>query len=335
MAPAPYDTDPLGIIKKEEPGPLYYIYGKERFLVDRAVDLLRARVLDARTRDFNYELFHGREARGSTVVQAARTLPMMARRRLVLVRDVEEMKPDEQAPLAAYVAAPCRETCLVLVAEKADARLRLVAACKKHGVMLKLDPLYERQLSGFVREEARARGARFEPGAAEVLCDEVGAELGPLADAVERLAMFVGGERAISPADVEQVVASTRQRSVFELADAVGERSRERALALLGAMLSARESGVRIVALLARHVRQLWSAKELLARGRMSKFDLAQALGMPPFFVDGIEAQARRLDRAALGRMHAALYRADRALKSSRLDDARILEQLILELTPA
>jgi DNA polymerase-3 subunit delta len=220
----------------------------------------------------------------------------------------------------------------VLVAEKADQRLRLVSAWKKNGVLVKLDPLYERQLPGFVREEARARGARFDAGAAELLCDEVGADLGQLADAVERLAIFVGG-RAITPADVEEVVASTRQRSVFELANAVGEGSRGQALAILAGMMGARESGVRIVAMLARHVRQLWTARELTSRGRMSKMDLAQALGIPPFFVDGIEAQARRFDRPRFETMHAALYRADKALKSSRLDDARILEQLVLELT--
>jgi DNA polymerase-3 subunit delta len=333
MAPGIKGVDPLVELRQGELGPLYFVYGKERFLVDRAVDLLRQRVLDPRTKDFNYELFTGKDARAASIVQAARTLPMMARRRLVLVRDLDEMKADEMAQLVPYVTAPCRETCLVLVADKADQRLKLVAACKKHGVLLKLDPLYERELPGFVREEARARGVKFEPGAAELLCDEIGADLGQLADAVERLAIFVGGDRAVSAGDVEATVASTRQRSVFELANAVGEGSRARALEVLGAMLASRESGVRIVALLARHVRQLWSARELLARGRMSKFDLAAALGIPPFFADGIEAQARRFDRAGFQRMHAALYRADLALKSSRLDDGRILEQLVLEMT--
>jgi DNA polymerase-3 subunit delta len=130
------------------------------------------------------------------------------------------------------------------------------------------------------------------------------------------------------------VVATTRQRNVFELCNAVGEGNRERALLVLGSMLGARESGVRIVAMLARHLRQLWTANGLVAR-RISKFDLAQALGIPPFFVDDIERQARRFDRGLFERMHDALYRADKDLKSSRLGDDRILEGLILELTTA
>ena len=108
-------ADPLAPLREGEPGPLYFLYGKERYLVDRAVDLLRARVLDPRTRDFNYELFYGKEAGAARIVQAARTLPMMAKRRLILVRDADEMKADELAALIPYVNDPAPESCLVFV----------------------------------------------------------------------------------------------------------------------------------------------------------------------------------------------------------------------------
>ncbi len=264
---------------------------------------------------------------------------MMAKKRLVVVRDVDEMKAADQAELVPYVSAPVAEACLVMVAEKADQRLKLVAACKKSGVLLKLDPLYERQLPAFLEEEARARGVRFGRGVAQLVCNEIGADLGQLADAVERLAIFVGGDskdaasREVTIADVEEVVVGARQRSVFELAEAVGQGDRPRALTILHSLIQARESGVRLVAMLARHVRQLWTARAL-AGERLNKFDLAGRLGVAPFFVDGIVAQARRLSESALERMHAALYRADVDLKSSRVDDALLLERLILQDLP-
>jgi DNA polymerase-3 subunit delta len=328
----PSGNDPLAPLREGEPGPLYFIHGKERYLIDRAVDILRARVLDARTRDFNYELFYGKEAGAARIVQAARSLPMMAKRRLVLVRDADEMKADELAGLIPYVSAPCPETCLVFVGEKVDSRMKFFTAFKKTGELIKLDPLYERQLPDFVRGEARARGVKIDGDAVQLIVDEIGAELGQLADAVERLAMFVGEKKQVSAADVVEVVATTRQRSVFELANAVGEGNRERALQVLGSMLGARESGVRIVAMLARHLRQLWVAHEWL-KGGGGKAQLASVLGIPPFFVDGIVDQARRFDRQRLRHMHDALFNTDKLLKSSRLDDARTLELLVLELT--
>lgn len=328
----PTGADPLAPLREGEAGPLYFVHGKERYLVDRAVELLRARVLDPRTRDFNYELFYGKEAGAARIAQAARTLPMMAKRRLVLVRDADEMKGDELGALIPYVSDPAPETCLVFVAEKADQRLKFFSAFKKHGVILKLDPLYERQLPDFVRGEAKARGVTLAPDALTMIVDEIGAELGQLADAVERLAIYVGERKQVTAEDVDKVVATTRQRNVFELANAVGAGDRAHALAVLSSMLGARESGVRIVAMLARHLRQLWITSELLERTR-DKFEIAGALGIPPFFADDIIRQARNIDAARAKRMHAALFKADKDLKSSRLDDARLLEALILELT--
>jgi len=231
-----------------------------------------------------------------------------------------------------YVSDPAPESCVVFVAEKADQRLKFFSAFKKHGVLVKLDPLYERQLPDFVRGEAKARGVAIAPDAVTLIVDEIGAELGQLADAVERLAIFVGERKEVTAEDVAEVVATTRQRSVFELANAVGAGDRAHALAVLSSMLGARESGVRIVAMLARHLRQLWITSELLQKTR-DKFEIAGALGIPPFFADDIIKQARTLDPARAKRMHAALYLADKNLKSSRLDDARTLEALILELT--
>ena len=332
MAPPGPTTDLLSELRAKEPQALYFIHGKERFLVDRAVEILRGKVLDPRTKDFNYDLFNGKEATAGRVTSAARTLPMMAKRRLVLIRDADEMKADELTGLIPYVQKPCAETCLVFVADKADQRLKFFTAFKKHGVLLKFEPMYENKLPGFVRDEARARGVKFEAGAAELMCDEVGAELGQLCDAVERLAVYVGDRKSITINDIEEVIATTRQRNVFELCKAVGEGNRARSLAVLSSMLGARESGVRIVAMLARHVRQLWTASGLVAK-RLDKFALAQALGMPPFFVDELVTQARRFDRPTFELMHDALYRADKSLKSSKLEDDRILEKLILELT--
>jgi DNA polymerase III delta subunit len=92
---------------------------------------------------------------------------------------------------------------------------------------------------------------------------------------------------------------------------------------------------VRIVAMLARHLRQLWSADALL-RERVPRGELASRLGVPPFFVDGIVEQAKRVGKGGERRFrsfHTALYRADLLLKSSRLDEARLLEGLVLEMT--
>lgn len=324
--------DPLAPLRQGEPAPLYWIHGKERFLVDRAVQLLKERVLTAAARDFNYDLFYGKEAGAQKILAAARTLPMMARRRLIVVRDADGLDAKQLGELTAYVESPAPESCLVFVADKADLRMKFFSPFKKKGVLLKLDPLPDRQVPAFVRSEAAARGLTLEGGAAELIADEVGADLGQLTDAVERLALFAGERKAIGSADVEAVVQTTRQRSVFELCDAVGMGDRARALTALGSLLGAREPALRVLAMVGRTVRQLLQARDLLDQRGGRRGGLAEALGVPPFVADKLEAQARRFDKEALTAMHGAIYRADLALKSSKLDDERVMELLVLEL---
>lgn len=325
-------SDPFASLD-EEPRALYWICGKERFLVDRAVARIKERVIEPATRDFNYDLLYAKEAGAQKILAAARTLPMMARRRLVIVRDADSLDAKGLEPLLPYVASPAPETCLVFVAEKADTRLKFFTAFKKHGELLKCEPLQDRQLPAFLRDEAKARKLKLDAGVAELVAEEVGADLGQLVDAVERLELYVDGrgERRVTVEDVEQVVATTRQRSVFELLDAMGAGEAGRALTALGSLQAAREPPLRTLAMVVRQVRQLIQVRDLLDR-RVGKGELAQALGLPPFLVSKLETQAKRYSATTLRAMHAAVYDADRALKSSRVDGDRLMERLVLEL---
>jgi DNA polymerase III subunit delta len=312
---------------------VYFLYGKERFLAERAVAAIREAVLDPRTRDFNLDVIHCKEEAHAAerIVATARTLPMMARRRLVLVRDADDLDAEDHATLLAYLAAPAPTTCLVLTAEKADLRRRFFLELRKVGVLGRFDPPYERRLPPWIETEARSLGVSLERGVAELLAAVIGADLGQLASSLEQLALFVGGRGRITLADVEEVVAETRQHSVFDLANAVGERDARRALHQCQRMLAAREPAVKILFMLTRHFRQLWTTRELLAR-RAGREEIAQTLGINPFFVEGLSAQARRFAPRALRRAFDALYAADRALKSSRLGDEMVLERVVLEL---
>lgn len=336
MAAPQKSQEPLGplldALHAGAPLPLVYLCGKERFLIDRATEAIKAAMLQPATREFNYDVLHAKEAGVPKILACVRTLPMMAKRRLVLVRDADELSADELAGLLRYLEAPVPEACLCFVADKADLRLKFFTAFKKHGLLLKLDPLTERQLPAFVEGEARRLKVALQPGAAARIAEEIGPDLGQLVDALERLSCYVAAGAPIRIADVEEVVATTRQHSVFELIDAVGAGDRSAALSLLGGMMALREPALRLLAMLARHVRQLWQTRDLLSQGRPGMGDVASALGVLPFIATKLMDQARRLSPGRVTAMHEAIYQVDRALKMSKLDDERLMEQLVLQL---
>jgi DNA polymerase-3 subunit delta len=141
----------------------------------------------------------------------------------------------------------------------------------------------------------------------------------------------VGEAKRITEDDVAACVAHTRARSIFDLANAVGQGDRQTALRIARQMLADRESPLRLCAMLARHIRQLATARELDEK-RMGEVEIASELGIPPFFVQETLRQARRWTPRALRAAFELLYEADKSLKSSRLPDELVVEQLVARL---
>lgn len=310
--------------------PVYVLSSEEPLLVDRVIVALRRQVVVEATAAFNYDVLEGK-AGGHAVVNAARTLPMMAPRRLVLVRDAEALAAAGLEALLPYLADPSPHTVLALVFGKVDGRLKFFLTAKKRGYFHDLP--VPRQLPPWILDEARRRGARFTDAAARRLADVVGRDLGRLSSAIDQLALYAG-DHPVSPDDVDDLVAETRERTVFELANAVFDGDRARALKAAGRLFDQQESAVGVAMMLARHVRQVALAREHLA-ARTPPRELPSALGVPPFAVDGLVAQARRTPEAAIGRAIALLAKADRDLKGpvkGALGERVVVERLVGEL---
>lgn len=319
-------------ILRGEIAPVYLLVGTDPLLYQRVLGALVSQVVTPATRAFNYDAFEGKSTTATTVVNAARTLPMMAKRRLVVLRDVEGLGADGMSTLASYLDSPVPESVLVLGAQKSDGRLKLFQAAKKKGFLHEL--VVPRNVASWVVDEAKRRRARMTDEAARRLADVVGADLGRLASAVDQLTLYVGDGRAVEVADVDELIAETRERNVFELANAVGQGAREKALRAVARLVEQRESSIGVTMMLARHMRQVALAREL-TDAKTPRNDLPRLIGAPPFAVEGLVAQARRFSSAALARAIALLAQADEDLKGPRkaaLGERIVLERLVENL---
>ena len=334
MSPAPGpDGDLFGAIASGQLDPIYCLHGAERYLVDRCLAAIRQAVLGSAGggASFNHDVFDLKETPMGRVVGTARTMPMMARRRLVIGKGVDDVKAPDLEPLLPYVEDPNPTTCLVLIGEKVDTRFKVFATLRKAGFLHEFPALRDRELSGWLAREARQRQIGLDNDAATALAEMAGPDLGRLSQALEQLALYVGDAKRIRLADVEELVAETRQRGVFELTKAIGEGNVERALRLLANMQRNREPALRIQFMLVRQLRQIWRAKELAAAG-VPRPEIASQVGIAPFFLDDVLVPARRMSHATLERSFGRLYRADRVLKSSRIDPDLILSKLVQQL---
>jgi DNA polymerase-3 subunit delta len=325
------DSDIAGEVARGKIAPIYCLSG-ERYLVDAAHAAIRAAVLGqaGAAAGFNHDSFDLKDTGLGACLGTARTLPMMAKRRLVVGKGIDQVKADQLEGLVEYVADPNPSTCLVLVGDKVDVRFKAFIALRKAGFLHVFAALRDQALAGWLRNEARARKIDIQGDAAQALADLAGPELGRLSQALDQLALYAG-PRAITLDDVEELVAETRQRNVFELTKAIGAGDVARALALLANMLRNREPALRIQFMLARQMRQIWRAKELAAAGA-GRNEIASGVGMSPYFLDDVLVPAKRMTRAALARAFERLYQSDQALKGSKVDGDLIVSRLVQAL---
>jgi DNA polymerase III subunit delta len=328
-------SDVLATIERGELSPIYCFAGEERYMVDRCLEAVRRAVFGpegAQAAGFNLDVFDLKERGLGPVLDAARTLPMFAKRRLVIARGIDERKADELEPLLAYVADPNPSSCLVITASgKVDGRLKVFAALRKAGFLHDFAHLRDWQLPDWLAAEARRRGLKVLPDAARALAEAAGPELGRLAQCMEQAALFAGDGVPVTRAHVEAVVPESRERGIFELTKAIGLGQKRDALRLVGNLLANREPALRIEFMLVRQLRQIWRAKELEAAGA-PRPEIASRVGMSPHFLDDVLVPARRMSTGALARSFSLLYEADKCLKSSRVDPDIQITRLIAAL---
>jgi DNA polymerase-3 subunit delta len=315
---------------------VYLLHGDAELLVRGAFDWLRGRVTGGVAEDFNLDRFDARDKPNpNRIVDAARTLPMMANRRLVWVRNAEALfalPAAQTTSLATYVEKADETTCLVFqCASAADRRSKLYRAVEKHGCVYEARTPSEREMVPWTLARLRDRGRRMEPDAAQVLVDAVGRDLTGIEAALERLCLFVEAPAAIGVPHVEQVVAHTRAHTVWELTDAVADRNVGLALAHAAELMGQGEAALKVLSLVADRMRKLVIGRAAKAQGATAQ-EMAQLAGMPSFKAADFARQVQKYEGAELLAALDRLSEADRRLKRSKLDDALILEALLIDL---
>jgi DNA polymerase-3 subunit delta len=295
------------------------------------VAALKKAALDGETGGFNSDTFQGASVSAKTLVNTARTLPMFAKSRFILVRNAEAIPAAEVDALCAYMNKPSPEACVVLTSEKLDGRTKLAKTAIELSFWHEAATPRLAELPGLVQSEARGRGHALAFDAAQALVDALGADLSALDDAIERLSLFVGQGQAIELAAVEASVTHTRTDSVWALIDAVGARNTKVAIASAASLLGSQEPPLKILALIARQMRTIARVRGALKSGLQDQ-EAAQKAGAPPFKARELAALARRFDDAKLNRAFRTIAEADLSLKGSKVPGPRVLERAILEL---
>ncbi|MFU8804509.1 MAG: DNA polymerase III subunit delta [Bradymonadaceae bacterium] len=316
---------------------VYFVHGQETYLLDKAVEAILAAAAPDGLNDFNYDVFHGKSASGDQIRQAVEMLPMMTRRRIVLVRNFQEVPTSEWDTLKDYLDNPSPTTCLIIHARTADkgldGRNSFVKKLKSVAETCEFKSLYENEVGSFISKQAGKRGLRLDSQAEAYLVEAVGTDLAGIDTALEKVDLYVGADpegnrRMVDVSQVQAVVANTKVRSVFDLTDALGKRDFQSALLVLERMLLAGEPPILIAHMITRHFRILAKLNDPSLRNADAK-TAAAALRQSPWFMRDYQRQARAFSLDETMRILEAMLAIDTALKSSRLPERVLMEKLL------
>lgn len=329
-------------IKDRVFAPAYLFWGDDEWRKDAALRALLTGAVDEATKDFNLDQLRGPDLDADAVSTVLGTPPMMADRRVVVIRDVSGMKKPARAALDRYLAKPSADLVVALtmpVGVKPDAPL--MSRC----FSLQVNAVSGDELTKWIIKQTSERfGAQITAGAAALLQGAVGDDAGSLMMELDKAASYTMGG-VIDEAVIEDVVGVRHGETSSDLLDAVASRDVTKAVALVGPVLALpKTTGVGLAMALATQTAALgWGAAQR-AKGvplnRLAKeyFDLLKRTGAFPGrpWGEATAAWTKHVPRWTVAEAETglrAILRADERLKDTRAsNDEQVLSSLVLEL---
>ena len=335
----------------------YVFVGDEAFFRKRFRDAILEHLVPADLRDFGFFEFDLAENDLAEVLDRARTPSLMAPFQVFFVRGVKNLfgrgsNEEKLAAIEDYCKDPNPDALLVFVADHisipADVRKmemqdreryqRIRETMGQYCGIVELARVEEGEAVRWITEYCSGRGVKIEADGARELVDALGGDMMMISNELEKLILYVGEKKRITLGDVETMVLAAKQRSLYELTDAISSKDRVRALEVLDAILisgEGEEAAIGHVYMLAKTFRQMLVILERNVRDqRMLWAALWQGFRVPPFAADDIIKQARRYkNRRELTRAIRLVAKADLALRSNPVSKRMVLERLIIDLT--
>ncbi len=335
-------------------GKVYVLHGEEEFLRSEILHAApQILVPEESTRSFNFDLLYGADTTMAQIITMALGYPMMAERRLIIVREAERVlraKPAGSAgargkkkatddPLLRYLAKPNPDCVLIFDMEKFGARNQSpFRELSEKADVIEFAALKEGEVVDWLRGRATELKRKLSPEAARLMVSHLGTSLRDHANELDKLLTYTSGKSEITSKDIEQVVGASREHNVFELTKAIGSGNKAIAATIALKMMEAdKDQRQFLFVMLARFIEQLIIAREMASKGAgdASIADALEMRGGAAYFVKETIAIARRYTRQRLDNALRAIVHSEAETRGAQVNNELLIEALLLKLLPA
>lgn len=204
--------------------PIYFLHGEEGYFIDSISNAIIDNALTEDEKAFNQTIVYGKEADAGALIADAKGFPMMAQRRLVVLKEAQDFKGIED--LASYFENPSSQTIFVVCYKykKYDARKKALKAASKSGLAFKSEQVKEYKLVDWISSYVKDQGFDISQKASMLLSEFLGNDLSRIVKEIEKLAILLEKGTTITDIHIEENIGISKDYNVFELVNAVSTR---------------------------------------------------------------------------------------------------------------
>ena len=218
-------------IERGDIKPIYWLDGDEPYFIDEITSYFTDHFLDESERDFNQDVLYGRDTDPGVIMEMARQFPMMAEKRLVVVKEAQAIDARKLEELTSYAKKPIETTVLVIAykGKKLDKRKALSKAISSNGVLFTSQKLYPNQIADWATKFLHGKQYDITSNAAQLLAEYLGTDLGKIANELNKLMINLEPGHKVNGDDIDKYIGISKDYNVFELINALGHRNIEKA----------------------------------------------------------------------------------------------------------
>lgn len=223
-------------IKNKELLPVYFFQGDEAFYIDLAVKHFEQDVLEEDEKAFNQTIAYGRDTNYLEVLSLARQYPMMGDKQLIIVKEAQDMKlnDEESKALETYLENPVPSTILVFAHKhkKLDARKKAAKILAKSGMLFTSEKMKDYQLPTWIQGEMSVMGIKSAPNISHLLAEYLGNDLSRIANELNKLKIVLKDGAVLDGKTIEEHIGISKDFNIFELQNALATKDMAKAFSI-------------------------------------------------------------------------------------------------------
>lgn len=326
-------------ISKKNFKSVYLLHGEEPYYIDKIDQAIIENALEEDQRDFNQAIFYGKDANIDIIIEEAKGFPMMAERRLVVVREAQSLElrsEKDNLKFEKYCENPNPTTILVFEYKykNYDKRKKVYKNIDKNGLVFQSDKIKDYKLTQWINSYLQTKNYTITPKACQLIADSIGNDLSRITNEIEKLELLLKPGTTINEIHIEENIGISKEYNVFELVNAIGTREVLKAYRIIDYFAHNPKSAPLVVV-----ITNIFNFYIKLMRIHFNKGknpdQLARELGMHPYALQQLMPSSRIYPPKICARNIDILQEYDlksKGMGNSTATEAELMKELIFKL---